>query len=152
VLRCFSDCPSATRPARPILRRCRAKLQADFRSSICKSKTSATRDLLLPRLLSGQVTLPTAPPDPMPHATRRQLVEQPAIQIFAAMGWETVSALDEAMGSTGILGRETTAESWWCPACGCTERLNPKAPPEALAIAIESLAGTLDHEPRRGQP
>ena len=47
----------------------------------------------------------------MPRAnTEDQLVEQPAIQLFATLGWETVSASDEAMGSTGTLGRETTAE------------------------------------------
>ena len=47
----------------------------------------------------------------MPRAnTEDQLVEQPAIQLFATLGWETVSSSDEAMGPTGTLGRETTAE------------------------------------------
>ena len=47
----------------------------------------------------------------MPHAyTEDQLVEQPAIELFAALGWETVSALDETFGPSGTLGRETTAE------------------------------------------
>jgi type I restriction enzyme R subunit len=78
----------------------------------------------------------------MPHAnTEDQLVEQPAILLFAAMGWETVSASDEVMGPTGTLGRETTTEvvlvSRLRAALG---RLNPTAPPEALAIAIDSLA------------
>ena len=39
--------------------------------------------------------------------TEDQLVEQPAIGLFAALGWETVSALDESFGATGSLGRET---------------------------------------------
>ena len=47
----------------------------------------------------------------MPRAnTEDQLVEQPAIQLFATLGWKTVSALDEAMGPPGTLGRETTAD------------------------------------------
>ena len=77
----------------------------------------------------------------MPHAnTEDQLVEQPAIQLFEALGWETVSASDEAMGLTGTLGRETTAEVVLVPRLrAALERLNPTAPPEATALAIESL-------------
>jgi type I restriction enzyme R subunit len=30
-----------------------------------------------------------------------QLVEQPAIQLFAEMGWQTVSALEEVFGVGG---------------------------------------------------
>ena len=77
----------------------------------------------------------------MPRAnTEDQLVEQPAIQLFATLGWETVSASDEAMGSTGTLGRETTAEVVLMSRLRVAlERLNPTAPPEAVAIAIESL-------------
>ena len=77
----------------------------------------------------------------MPHAnTEDQLVEQPAIQLFAAMGWETASASDEVMGPTGTLGRETTAEVVLVPRLrAALERLNPAAPPEAVAIAAEAL-------------
>src|SRR5690349_6615467 len=77
----------------------------------------------------------------MPHAnTEDQLVEQPAIQLFSAMGWETVSAFDEVMGATGTLGRETTAEVVLVSRLRTAlERLNPTAPPEALSIAIELL-------------
>ncbi len=77
----------------------------------------------------------------MPHAnTEDQLVEQPAIQLFAAMGWETMSALDEVMGPTGTLGRETTAEVVLVSRLrAALERLNPTVPPEALAIAIDTL-------------
>ena len=77
----------------------------------------------------------------MPHAnTEDQLVEQPAIQLFATLGWETASALDEVMGPTGTLGRETTAEVVLVPRLrAALERLNPAAPPEAIALAIESL-------------
>ena len=37
-----------------------------------------------------------------------QLVEQAAIQLFAEMGWQTASALDEVVGVGGMLHRETT--------------------------------------------
>ncbi len=38
----------------------------------------------------------------MPHAyTEDQLVEQPAIGLFAEFGWATVSALEETFSATG---------------------------------------------------
>ena len=43
-----------------------------------------------------------------PHAyTEDQLVEQPAIGLFATLGWQTVSAMEETLGPGGTLGRET---------------------------------------------
>ena len=67
----------------------------------------------------------------MPHAnTEDQLVEQPAIQLFATLGWETVSASDEAMGPTGTLGRETTAEVVLdVTVAGCAGTAEPDGPP-----------------------
>lgn len=45
------------------------------------------------------------------HAyTEDQLVEQPAIQLFAVLGWQTVSAMEEVFGAGGTLGRETKGE------------------------------------------
>ena len=45
------------------------------------------------------------------HAyTEEQLVERPAIQLFKELGWQTVSALEEAFGVTGTLLRETKGE------------------------------------------
>ena len=41
------------------------------------------------------------------HYTENQLVEQPAIELFAALGWQTMSATDESFGRGGTLGRET---------------------------------------------
>jgi type I restriction enzyme R subunit len=47
----------------------------------------------------------------MAHAyTESQLVEQPAIGLFAVLGWQTVSARSEILGSGGTLGRETKGE------------------------------------------
>ena len=48
----------------------------------------------------------------MPRAyTEDQLVEQPAIEIFLKLGWETVSAMEEVFGAEGTLGRETSGET-----------------------------------------
>ena len=71
------------------------------------------------------------------HAyTEDQLVEQPAIGLFAELGWQTVSALEETFGATGTLLRETKGEvglvSRSRPAL---ERLNPAQPPEAITAA-----------------
>jgi type I restriction enzyme R subunit len=42
----------------------------------------------------------------MPHAyTEGQLVEQPAIGLFAELGWATVSGMEEVFGIGGTLGR-----------------------------------------------
>jgi type I restriction enzyme R subunit len=47
----------------------------------------------------------------VPHAyTEDQLVEQPAIGLFAALGWQTLSAVDEIFGAGGTLQRETKGE------------------------------------------
>ena len=46
-----------------------------------------------------------------PHAySEDQLVEQPAIGLFATLGWRTLSAQDETFGPSGTLGRETKGE------------------------------------------
>lgn len=43
-----------------------------------------------------------------PHVyTEEQLVEQPAIGLFASLGWQTVSAMEETPGAGGSLGGET---------------------------------------------
>ncbi|MDK9703994.1 MAG: type I restriction endonuclease subunit R [Sulfuritalea sp.] len=76
-----------------------------------------------------------------PHAyTEDQLVEQPAIGLFAALGWQTVSALEESFGVGGTLGRETRGE------VVLVERLraalckfNPELPPEAIGNAVDEL-------------
>jgi hypothetical protein len=62
----------------------------------------------------------------MKHAyTEDQLVEQPAIGLFAEMGWQTVSAMEETFGAGGTLGRETKGEAVPVPTAdgvGETER------------------------------
>lgn len=77
-----------------------------------------------------------------PHTyTEDSLVEQPAIQLFSKLGWQTVSALEEVFGVGGTLGRETKSEALLLPRLRTSlERLNPSLPPEALSQAIDQLA------------
>jgi type I site-specific restriction-modification system R (restriction) subunit len=86
------------------------------------------------------------------HAyTEDQLVEQPAIGLFAELGWQTVSALEDTLGSTCTLFREAKGEvvlvSWLRAAL---ERLNPALPPEAIAAAVDEL--TRDRSATRPAP
>ena len=77
-----------------------------------------------------------------PHAwTEDQLVEQPAIGLFATLGWQTVSALDEGFGPGGTLGRETRGEVVLVDRLRTAlTALNPGLPPEAIQSAIDELA------------
>ena len=43
--------------------------------------------------------------------TEDQLCEQRAIGLFAELGWQTVSAIEEVVGQSGTLGRETSGEA-----------------------------------------
>ncbi len=43
--------------------------------------------------------------------SKDSLVEQPAIQLFAELGWHTLSALEEVFGVGSTLGRETKGEA-----------------------------------------
>ena len=77
-----------------------------------------------------------------PHAyTEDQLVEQPAIGLFATLGWQTVSALEETFGAGGTLGRETKGEVVLVERLqAALTRLNPGLPAEAIQTAIDELA------------
>ncbi len=85
--------------------------------------------------------------------TEDQLVEQPAIELFAELLWETVSAMEEVFGSAEPspqpfpsgggtwLGRETKSEVVLGPTLRVAlERLNPILPAEAISFAITELA------------
>ncbi|MEP7042527.1 MAG: type I restriction endonuclease subunit R [Dokdonella sp.] len=76
-----------------------------------------------------------------PHAySEEQLVEQPAIGLFAALGWQTLSAQDETFGAGGTLGRETRSEVVLIERLRATlTRFNPTLPPEAIDTAIDEL-------------
>jgi type I restriction enzyme R subunit len=78
----------------------------------------------------------------MAHAyTEDQLVEQPAIGLFADLGWETVSAIEETLGATGTLGRETKGEVVLATRLrAALVRLNPTLPAEAINNAIDEIS------------
>ncbi|MDX9859229.1 MAG: type I restriction endonuclease subunit R [candidate division Zixibacteria bacterium] len=77
----------------------------------------------------------------MPHTyTEDQLVEQPAIGLLAELGWKTVSALDETLGATGTLQRETKGDVVLISRLRAVlERLNPVLPSEAITAAMDEL-------------
>ena len=73
--------------------------------------------------------------------TEDMLVEQPAIQLFAELGWETLSASDEVMGASGTLGRETKSEVVLAVRLrNALVRLNPSLPPKAISAAVDELS------------
>src|SRR5687768_14456255 len=78
----------------------------------------------------------------MPHDyCEGSLVEQPAIQLFSELGWETVSALDEVLGAGGTLGRETKGDAVLVPRLrAALEQLNPTIPTAAITQAIDQLS------------
>ena len=82
----------------------------------------------------------------MAHAyTEDQLVEQPAIGLFADLGWQTVSALEETLGAAGTgscnLGRETKGEVVLVTRLrAALVRLNPTLPAEAINNAIDEIS------------
>jgi type I restriction enzyme R subunit len=78
----------------------------------------------------------------MPHDyTEELLVEEPAVDLFAELGWQTVSANEEAFGATGTLGRETKSEVVLILKLRVAlERINPSLPSDAINSAIDELA------------
>ena len=68
------------------------------------------------------------------------LVEQPAIALFASLGWQTVNAYSEALGSGGTLGRETRQDVVLrSRLLAALTRLNPELTAEALELAAEEM-------------
>ncbi|MGY6214155.1 type I restriction endonuclease subunit R [Methylolobus aquaticus] len=72
--------------------------------------------------------------------SEEKLVEQPAIALFATLGWQTVSAMDERFGPDGSLGRDTKGEVVLLPRLrAALSRLNADLPPEAIQAGIDEL-------------
>ena len=72
--------------------------------------------------------------------TEDSLVEQPAIEIFRDMGWETVDAFSETPTNCYITDRETNMEAVLKTRLRSSlERLNPDIPHEARDEAINRL-------------
>lgn len=56
-----------------------------------------------------------------------ELVEQPAIGLCDELGWQTVSAMEEAFGPDGTLGRDTSGEMVLVRRLrAALEKLNPR--------------------------
>ena len=77
----------------------------------------------------------------MPNTyTEDHLIEQPAIQLFAELSWQTASAIEEVLGALGTLGRETKSEVVLVPKLRTVlERLNSALPADAINSAINDL-------------
>jgi type I restriction enzyme R subunit len=82
----------------------------------------------------------------MPHAyTEDLLVEQPAIGLFAELGWAVAGPPPNAgvagePRDAGLLGRETKGEVVLVSRLrAALERLNPALPPEAITAAVDEL-------------
>ena len=72
--------------------------------------------------------------------TEEHLVEQPAIGLFADLGWQTVSAMEEVPGASSILGRETSSEVVLLSKLRVSlARLNPGLPTEAVHGAVDEI-------------
>ncbi len=68
------------------------------------------------------------------------LVEQPALELFRWMGWETASAAEETFGTAASLGRETRSDVVLLTHLrDALERLNPGLPSSAYDAASEAL-------------
>jgi type I restriction enzyme R subunit len=79
-------------------------------------------------------------PEMLHDYTEDQLIEQPAVDLFSKLEWETVSALHETFGSDGTLKRETSGEVVLLARLRrALERLNSALPAEAIAAAIDQL-------------
>jgi len=70
-----------------------------------------------------------------------QLVEQPSIGLFAALGWQTISATEETFGEGSTLGRETKGEVVLAERLrAALTKLNSGLPAESIQSAIDVLA------------
>ncbi|MGH9437048.1 MAG: type I restriction endonuclease subunit R, partial [Terriglobia bacterium] len=67
-------------------------------------------------------------------------VEQPTIELFAELGWETLNCYHENFGPLSLLGRDTMADVL-LPARlrPAIERLNPGMSPLAIDLALDEL-------------
>ena len=70
-----------------------------------------------------------------------QLVEQPAISLFADLGWQIATGIDEIVGSNSTLGRDTRSDVILTFRLRAVlSRINPLMPPEAIAVAVGELS------------
>ncbi|MBM4104488.1 MAG: type I restriction endonuclease subunit R [Planctomycetes bacterium] len=77
----------------------------------------------------------------MTSYTEDSLVEQPAIELFSSLDWETLNCYDEGFGEHGTLGRMSPAEVVLKRHLkSAIEKLNSEAAADTIDKAIEELA------------
>jgi len=82
----------------------------------------------------------TPPPSPASAYSEDALVEQPAIELFADLGWDTANLYGEWSGTVSSEGRQTQQDVVLVPRLrAALESLNPELPADALEQAIEEL-------------
>ena len=70
-----------------------------------------------------------------------QLVEQPVIHLFAELGWQLASGVDEIVGNNSTLGRETRSDVILnLRLRAALSRNNPALPPEAISAVVDELS------------
>src|SRR5947199_9671590 len=80
----------------------------------------------------------------MNENSEARLVEQPAIELFDELGYETVNAYKEIDG-VNILGRETTSDVVLVSRLrAALQRLNPFLSSESIKLTIEELTRPRD--------
>jgi type I restriction enzyme R subunit len=68
------------------------------------------------------------------------LIEQPAIELFGKLRWETANCFREFDHGPSPLGRDSKGEVVLVPRLrAALKLLNPKLPEEAIRLAIEEL-------------
>jgi type I restriction enzyme R subunit len=73
--------------------------------------------------------------------SEQNLIEEPAKQLFAELGYEVMDCLDEVVGENATLGRETYRDVVLVPRLReAIERLNPNLPIESIDTAVRELA------------
>lgn len=73
--------------------------------------------------------------------TEDLLIEQPAIDLLAEIGWETISAREELFGAGGALQRETSGEAILSHRLrAALEKLNPAFPASAIVAAVDQIS------------
>ncbi len=83
----------------------------------------------------------TPPPSHTRAYSEDALIEQPAIELFADLGWDTANLYVEWSGTVSSEGRQTQQDVVLVPRLRLAlERLNPELPADALDKAIEELS------------
>src|SRR5712664_1741204 len=68
------------------------------------------------------------------------LIEQPAIELFSSLAYETANCFYEKVGENPTLGRGTTQEVVLVPRLrAALERLNPSIPADGIEQAVDEL-------------